>query len=215
MTNVPGLRPIREVVGVFNHAEDFQDTIDELLSAGFDRAQLSLLATASAIEQRLGHRYRRVSDFEDDLTVPRAAYVSTESTRDAEGGVIGGLLYVGTTAAAGAIVALGGALAMAIAATTLGGGLGGLLGTILARSMSRHHSQYLPEQLDRGGLLLWISTGDGDAEICAAAILEKHSGRDVHIHDSLQPAHATRYDPAASPERGDRSMELADGALSN
>lgn len=215
MTSVSGLRPIREAVGVFSRAEDFQDAIDELLSAGFDRAQLSLLASASAIDQKLGHRYSRVSDFEDDLTVPRAAYVSTESIGDAEGGVIGGLLYVGATAAAGAIVASGGALAMAIAAAALGGGLGGLLGTILARSIGRRHSQYLQEQLDRGGLLLWVSAWDGHAEKRAAAILEKHSGRDVHVHDNVEPTRATRYDPAELPARGDGSMAPAGAALSN
>lgn len=215
MTNVSGLRPIREVVGVFSRADDFQHAIDELLSAGFDRAQLSLLASASAIEQKLGHRYSRVSDFEDDLTVPRAAYVSAESIGDAEGGIIGGLLYVGATAAAGAIVASGGALAMAIAAATLGGGIGGLLGAILARSIGRRHSQYLQEQLDRGGLLLWVSAWDAHAEKRAAAILEKHSGRDVHVRDHAEPVQATRYETAASPARGGGSMAPAGGGLSN
>lgn len=206
---------IREVVGAFSRAEDFQDAIDELLSAGFDRAQLSLLASASAIEQKLGHRFSKVRDFEDDLTVPRAAYVSVESIGDAEGGVIGGLLYVGATAAAGAVVASGGALAMAVAAATLGGGLGGLLGTILARSIGHRHSRYLQEQLDRGGLLLWVSTWDGDSERRAAAILEKHSGRDVHVHDHVEPAHATRHDPAELPARGDGSIARAGAALSS
>ena len=37
-------RVIREAVGVFNGSEDFQGAIDELLSSGFHRADLSLLA---------------------------------------------------------------------------------------------------------------------------------------------------------------------------
>jgi hypothetical protein len=33
---------VREAVGVFNRSEDLQDAIDELLSSGFDRAEVSL-----------------------------------------------------------------------------------------------------------------------------------------------------------------------------
>ena len=45
--------------------------------------------------------------------LPRTAYVSTEAIGDAEGALIGGLMYIGATAVAGAIVATGGTLAAA------------------------------------------------------------------------------------------------------
>jgi hypothetical protein len=67
----------REAVGVFNHPDDLQGAIDELLSSGFDRAELSLLASEHVVEQKLGHRYE--SSMADDPTIPRAAYVSTEA----------------------------------------------------------------------------------------------------------------------------------------
>jgi hypothetical protein len=97
-------RTVREAVGVFNRSEDLQDAIDELLSSGFDRTELSLLASEHAVEAKLGHRYEKVSALAEDPTVPRAAYVSTEAIGGAEGGLIGGLMYVGAAAAAGAIV---------------------------------------------------------------------------------------------------------------
>ena len=40
----------------------------------------------------------------------------------------------------------------------------------------------LQEQLDRGGLLLWVRTWDKDREKRAVDILNKHSGHDVHVH---------------------------------
>ena len=49
-------RTVREAVGVFNRSEDLQDAIDELLSSGLDRAELSLLASEHAVEDKLGHR---------------------------------------------------------------------------------------------------------------------------------------------------------------
>ncbi len=98
---------VREAVGVFDDVETLQAAIDELESSGFDRAELSLLAGEHVVEEKLGHLYEKVSELEDDPKVPRAAYVSTETIGDAEGALIGGLMYVGATAAAGAIVATG------------------------------------------------------------------------------------------------------------
>ena len=170
-----------EAVGVFNSAEALQAAINELLSSGFDRAELSLLASQDAVERRLGHRYEKVGGLANDPTVPRAAYMSTEAIGEAEGGLIGGLLFVGAVAATGAIVASGGTLAAAIAAAALAGGAGGVIGSILAKWIGDKHAHYLQEQLDRGGLLLWVRTWNAEDERRAVEILRKHSGIDVHV----------------------------------
>jgi hypothetical protein len=182
MTVEEEVRTVREAVGVFNRPEDLQAAIDELLSSGFDRAELSLLASEHAVEEKLGHRYERVSALADDPTIPREAYVSTEAIGGAEGGLIGGLMYVGAAAAAGAIVISGGTLATAIGATALAGGAGGLIGSILAKWVGDHHSHYLQEQVDRGGLLLWVRTWDAEDEKRALDILRKHSASGAHVH---------------------------------
>ena len=44
----PGL--IREAVGYFGSSEALESAIDELMQSGFDRAQISLLASESAVE---------------------------------------------------------------------------------------------------------------------------------------------------------------------
>lgn len=173
---------VREAVGVFDSAETMQEAIDDLLSAGFDRAELSLLASEDAVEAKLGHRYEKVEEVEDDGEVPRTVYVSPESVGDAEGGLVGGLMYVGATAAAGAIVASGGTLAGVIAAAALAGGAGGVVGSILAKWLDERHARFLQEQLDRGGLLLWVRTADADREAKATEILGRHSAHDVHVH---------------------------------
>jgi len=171
-----------EAVGVFDDAAALQEAIDELLSSGFDRAEISLLASEHAVEEKLGHAYKKVTELEDDPSAPRAAYVSTESIGDAQGGLIGGLVYVGALTAAGTIVASGGTLAAAIAAAAMAGGAGGLIGSVLAKMVGDHHAHYLQEQLDHGGLLLWVRTGDQEHELRARNILSKHSAHDVHTH---------------------------------
>jgi hypothetical protein len=71
---------VREAVGVFNNAENFQDAIDELLSSGFHRAELSLLAvntryrknsaigTKGSTNCRMIHAYRERPIFRPKLS---------------------------------------------------------------------------------------------------------------------------------------------------
>lgn len=179
---------VREAVGVFDSAETLEAAVDELLTSGFDRAELSLLASEPAVQEKLGHLYDKVSELEDDAAVPRDAYVSIESIGDAEGGLIGGLMYVGAIVAAGSIVASGGPLAAAITGAAMMGGAGGFIGLILANWVGDHHADYLHEQLERGGLLLWVRTWDEAHEKRASDILSKHSAHDVHVHGLPNPS---------------------------
>ena len=173
---------VHEVVGIFHRAEDLEVAIDELLSSGFDRAELSLIAGEHAVQKKLGHAYRKVTAMADDPAIPRTAYVSTEAIGDAQGGLIGGLVYVGAVIAAGAVVVSGGTLAAAIAAAALAGGTGGLIGSVLATLVGHHHGRYLQQQLQQGGLLLWVRAWDTAKVAKAVAILRMHAGENVHVH---------------------------------
>jgi hypothetical protein len=196
---------LREAVAVFHDPEALQGAIDELLSSGFDRAELSLLASEQAIETKLGHSYRKVAELEDDPRVPRTAYVSVESIGDAEGGLIGGLMYIGAVAAASGVVASGGTLAGAFLAAAMAGIGGGLIGSGLALFVGQHHAEYLQRQLERGGLLLWVRTRDPEHERRASQILQLHSGSDVHIHELSAERYLT-----ARPQGTDLEPALLD-----
>jgi len=182
MLTEQGTRTIPEAVGIFHRGEDLQAAIDELLSSGFHRSELSLLANEATAQEKLGNRYSSVSALADDPSVPRAAYVSLEAIGDAEGGLIGALVYVGAAAAAGVVVGSGGTLAAIIAAVVLAGGTGGVLGSVLAKWLGDHHASYLQKQIDRGGLLLWVRTRHSVDERRAVEILKRHSGGEVHVH---------------------------------
>jgi hypothetical protein len=173
----------REAVGIFRTPGALQGAIDELLSSGFHRSVLSLLASEAAVVGKLGHIYTKVDVLADDPDVPRAAYVAGEDIGDAEGAIIGGLVYVGATVAVGAVVASGGTLLAAIAGAALAGGAGGLIGSVLAEWLGDHHADYLQEQIDRGGLLLWVQTRDAAREARAVEILGKYSAEKVHVHE--------------------------------
>jgi hypothetical protein len=97
-----------ETVAVFDTAADFEDAIDELMSSGFDRADLSFVAPDKRVEEKLGHPYRTVAEIEDDAAVPRSSYVAPESIHKAEGALVGIPFYIGAAAAAGLVLAYGG-----------------------------------------------------------------------------------------------------------
>ena len=171
-----------EVVGVFHVADDFEAAIDRLLSSGIDRAQLSLLASERAIEDKLERHRGRVAELADDSAIPRTAYVSTAAVGDAQGALIGGLTYVGATSAIGAIVMAGGTLAATLMAAMVAGGAGSLLGSILARLVGRHHAEHLHKQIEKGGLLLWVRAWEPADEPLAISILQKYGAYNVHSH---------------------------------
>jgi hypothetical protein len=157
------------------------------------------------IHKKLHDHYRKVAELEDDPRVPRTAYVSLESIGDAEGGLIGGLMYIGAVAAGGAVVASGGTLAGAFLAAAMAGATGGLFGSGLARFIGYHHADYLQRQVEKGGLLLWVRTRDLEHEQRAKRILERHSGEDVHVHELSAGTFLE-----ASPQAGDLERALLD-----
>ncbi|MEM7226628.1 MAG: hypothetical protein AAF495_26890 [Pseudomonadota bacterium] len=178
-----GDKTVREAVGVFHDEKALRDAADELMTAGFDRSDLSLLAGDHAVEQKLGHAYTKVEELEDDAEVPSVAYSGSDSRPEAEGAVVGGLAYVGAVSTVGVIVASGGTVAAAIVGAVIAGGIGSAIGVALAKVIGDHHAGNLKDHLEKGGLLLWVRTKDGDHETRACDILKKNGGEDVHVHD--------------------------------
>lgn len=174
---------VREAVGVFQSERALQTAVDDLLAHGFDRSELSLLAPLSSVKKELGDSFTSVKELEDDAAVPTTAYISTDVIGDAEGGVFGGFIYVGALATLTAVVASGGAIGAAIIAAAAGGIGGGAIGAVLAKLIGQHHADYVADQLERGGLLLWVRTWNAVDEKHAVEILAAHSGADVHVHD--------------------------------
>jgi hypothetical protein len=173
---------VREAVAVFDTEESLQDAIDELLSSGFNQADLSLLASEATVEAKLGHRYRKVEELEDAPKAPHAAYISPESYGDAEGAIIGALMYVGAGVLMGPIALAGGGIAAIATGAVAGGALGGGIGAILAILLGQSHAERITKQIEHGGLLLWTRVWNEEQERHALEILAKHSGRDVHVH---------------------------------
>lgn len=165
---------IREVVAVFDDTQALEETVFALETHGFDRAAFSVLADEAAVERKLGHRYQRVTEMEDEPRAPRETFFSRISRLEAEYGPAAGLAAIGAFALTG----VGGIIPVLVAA---GGGavLGGALGSL----MHRRYARRVEEQLARGGLLLWVNVRDAAQENTAIEVLRSHTAHDVHIHE--------------------------------
>jgi hypothetical protein len=172
---------IREAVGVFHDGESLRSAADELMISGFDRADLSILGGHKAVVRGLGHMYDKVAELEDDPKVATRAYVGSDSYTEAMAAIVAVPCFVG--AVAGAIMAAEGTTAAAIIGVAAGGLAGGLVGAIFALLLRRRHGHYLAEQIDHGGVPLWVRTTDAAHERRACEILKRAAAEDVHVHD--------------------------------
>jgi hypothetical protein len=173
---------VREVVGAFQNPEALEAAVDSLEVSGFDRAAISVLATDAKAKAQIDRFYQTLGALEDSSRATHASFVSRDSRTEGEAAAVGIPLYVGGLAGGAAVAAGGGALALAIAATAGGAVAGAGVGALLAGAIAHRHAVNVREQLRKGGLVLWVSVVDAEAEKRAIAILERAGAGDVHVH---------------------------------
>jgi hypothetical protein len=176
----------REAVGVFVDPEALEAAVQRLVAAGFDRGTLSVLGSEDEIAKHFGHLYYRVEAIADDARAPRTSFASAGARLRKEMAAVVFPLYIGGLAGLAAVVASGGALAVAIAGIIVGSAAGAGVGGFLANAIADHHRHEIEEQLARGGLVLWVKVVDPEAERHALAILKRSHAGDVHVHQIPQ-----------------------------
>jgi hypothetical protein len=177
----------REAVAVFEDVGDLDEAVRALLAAGFAYDDLSLLADRRTVERKLGHAYEKVEELEDDPKAPRIAYRRPIDPAAAEGNYIGAINWAPPLLAAGAVVASTGLITGLVVGAAVAGGLAA---NVLGHVIDQRHAHWLQEQLDHGGVLLWVRLKDDEAAELAVHILTRHAVHDVHIHE---------VDPDATP----------------
>lgn len=167
---------IREVVAIFDDAETLENAVYDLETHGFDRAAFSVLASEDTVERKLGKRYQRIEEMEDQPDAPRETFFSRTSQLEAEYGLAPALGFIAAVA-----FGLGSAAVTIPMLVATGSGLA--VGAVLGRIIHQHHAERLQEQLERGGILLWVNIRNADEERKAMTVLETHGARELHAHD--------------------------------
>lgn len=165
---------VREVVAVFDDVKALERAVTDLEAKGFGRSAISLLASEEAVKQKLGERYQRVEQMEDNPKAPRETFLTWISQLDPGFGLKPALAFVGTLVAMGSH-----AIVLPI---LIGTGGGTLIGAALRRLLRHHQAELLDEQIQRGGLLLWVNVRDRKEEKEALSLLKAHDAHHVHAH---------------------------------
>ncbi|WP_035485071.1 hypothetical protein [Geminicoccus roseus] len=171
---------MREAVAVFDDAVSLEAAVAELRESGFAEEDLSILAGEEAIQEKLGHSYAEVEQAEDDPSAPREQVIPASDLAAHERTLVNAYSVMPILLGAGVVVATTGPLAALVVGAVAGGTL---LSTTLAGLMDARYAEHLDEQLQKGRVLLWVRTPDAAKEQAAVALLTKHAGHDVHVHE--------------------------------
>jgi len=158
----PSFPIIREAVASFPDREHFHNAVSNLLAAGFEASDLSVLAS------------------HDSLAA--AGEPSAGGPKIMPAGLSDEIKYIAPLTVAGVILLSGGPIAATIAAL-VGAGLGGAaLKELFDDYTAPRHSEDFRAALEAGAALLWVRCEDADRELTATRILEEAGGRHVHVH---------------------------------
>lgn len=167
-----------EIVGIFTSPRELDAAVSDLCSAGWDRAELSLLGKQNELVPTTG-----AEDIARNSIAPHSSVVSDSDER--QDGVLGGGL-AGVAAAflaSGAIVATGGSALVALIGAAAAGGGGAVAGNFIGHMLTKQMAEPMEDQLNRGGIVLWALLRSPDQEARARDILSRHGAADVHVQE--------------------------------
>jgi outer membrane lipoprotein SlyB len=178
--SIPATAIVKEVVGVFMSKDDLQNAIRELESTSFPRQDISVMGSRSDLERVFGAKVVPPEFAIDNPDTPRQAPSRPEEQTIGAAGMIGGTAYVGAMAlalTAGAVT-----FPAIISAAVIGGIGGGTMGAVLTKIFGNRFNRHMKEQIEKGGLLLWVRTPDHEREDLANRILITNNAYQVHMH---------------------------------
>jgi hypothetical protein len=193
----------REVTGVFHSRRALDTAAQDLLSSGFDRADIDVSASPDEQQRRLNYQAIPAADLADIPAAARRPYVGGDDRLGLE---------VVTASVVGCVVALVMAFYLvsremtppSVIVLSLLSGIVAAAAAVrpLRRMMQRDRVRGLEPVAEWEGLLIWVRVQSPEKEALAQEILLRHGGEAVHIHeidvaktaDDL-PLHSLRPDP--------------------
>jgi hypothetical protein len=156
---------IQEAVASFASKSAFRNAVAKIVAAGFDPAELSVLATRESLEIA--------------GNVPGYPGTPAESLGSSLADEVS---FLTPLTLAGIVFLSGGTIAAGLAAL-VSAGLGGLaLKEVLERYSANHHSNDFAEALKKGAVLLWVRVSSPERAAAALSLLAAAGGQHVHMH---------------------------------
>ena len=149
-----------EVVGTLSNRLLLDETVAALLAAGFERTDLSLLASHQSVE---------------------AMDEGGGNWKDAISALAGEYTVLGPLAVSGGIILAGGPAAAGVAAA-VGAAVGGLaLAESLRESLAESDASDVVRAAEAGSIIIWVRAEDAGKQDLALRILEENGAASVHV----------------------------------
>lgn len=187
----------REATAVFPDEASLNRAVDALMQAGLTQEDMSVLAHDKHLSGSQSADQLADSD-KADIT----AFETQDSRTEGQAAIVGTPALLAGLGAALAISTVGTALIPAFVVTAGSTIVGGGVGAILARVFGRKHADYIQQQIQDGGIVLWVRTEDEAQDNVVLGILKENGGKNAHIHKitrewgaSSIPFHDVQPDP--------------------
>ncbi|HWQ15771.1 MAG TPA: general stress protein, partial [Roseiflexaceae bacterium] len=168
---------MRTIAGLFDRREDAERAVRELVDAGIDRAEISMIAHDTTTGEA-----REVGGSEAGAGAGAGAVAGATA-----GGLLGLLVGIGALAipgigpviAAGPLAAAIGSAAAGTLVGAAGGAVaGGLIGALVGAGIPAEEAEFYAEGIRRGGTLVTVNAPDAMVET-AARIMQSCNAVDV------------------------------------
>ena len=161
MTDTASFPSAHEVVGLFGDREGFENAVNALIEAGFERSDLSVLSSHEAIE---------------------AAGTPGRPWKDVLTAMVGEIKYEVPLVASGAILLVGGPVSTVLAGVIGTATAGMAVREVVEEVSAKPHTDDFARSLEAGSVILWVRAETGDKQDRATQVLEANGGANVHLH---------------------------------
>jgi hypothetical protein len=200
---------VREVAGIFHSRPALDAAVDSLLLAGFDRADIDVIADPVKMRARLGGVEPPAEELADIPQVPREPIIRRDDVGNTK------VLAVSTVAACAAMIAAfvvlytgGSVVRVFLAAAVTAGAAGGVSALVITHFFEGDQVKALEPLAEAHGLILWVRVHSPEQEDKAQEILLSHSAKAVRVHEIVRdkrpddlPLSSLRPDPWLGDER--------------
>ena len=169
-----------EIVGIFRDKEGLEKAINELESLNFEGHQINILGSNKEMKKIYGTSRVSPELLQDDPDDSKGDRLRSAERIIGSTATIGVSTYVG--GCLGAMIGYGSSNQFGVGITVLGAIFGAGVTTSINYFLRTKHLKKIKNQIDTGGMPLWVQTTDKTKQEKAVNVMRKHGAYDVHAN---------------------------------
>jgi hypothetical protein len=173
---------VREVTGVFGAWPAVHAAVNDLLIAGFDRADIETVAERPGSRERIGTPVPAI-ELADVPEAPRQEFVAPEDTAGVFAVCVSVSGALGAMIGAMIIIASGGTTPWTVLCAIIGGVVGSAIGYAIARALGWRWTPDPAAPAPVDGVVLWARVRTPEHEQKAIDIFKAHHAVGVRVHE--------------------------------